>query len=118
MAGTAIAATASRNRSAAITGSACQAVQVWVITAPAMSVSRLYHGRKSATRSSTPPAAPISSPARGRVRSAAWMRVRVLDSMKATLGRQAAATAVPEGSSNPVATSARIPSIASVAGER
>ena len=56
--------------------------------------------------------------ARPGARSAAWMRVRVLDSMKATC-RQAAATAVPEGSgSNPVATSARIPSIASVAGER
>ena len=70
------------------------------MTAPAMSVSREYHGRKSETRSSTPPA--------GAIRSLALPA--------GSLPRcQAAATAVPEGSSNPAATSSRMPSIASVA---
>jgi hypothetical protein len=100
----------------AITGVACQAVQVWLITAPAMSVSREYQGRKSATRSSTPHPAGTSCAACGRVRST--VRVWALDSMAATLGRQAAATAAPAGSSKPVAASSRMLSMASVAGER
>ena len=38
--GATIAPTATANSRVAITGVACQAVQVWLITAPAMSVSR------------------------------------------------------------------------------
>ena len=77
------------------------------MTAPAMSVSRLYQVRNSETISSSPQAAATSSPTCGR-----------FDSMAATLGRQAAATAAPVGSSKSAAASRRISSIASVAGER
>ena len=108
--GATIATTATRNSSVAITGIACQAVQVWLMTAPAMSVSREYHGRKSETRSST--RRPGRSDRRGgRARRCGWAR---LTATRPSGGGNRGAG----GQLEPAATSSRMPSIASVAGER
>lgn len=84
----------------------CHALCVDLASAPATVTSRLYQGMNSDSASTSPPSTASTPHSRGQ------------PVIELSLRAQAAATAAPDGSSKRAATSSRMPSIASVAGER